>query len=123
MEQSPQTRPDVPSSASAAANRRQHIRVPGPFNGRRQGVLPVPLHIHDLSIGGCLVQSYHHNPAGRRMTIEIELPDEGWLTVQAEVRYTREDYGFAVEFVEMSELTRARLELVIQRLLGSDTGQ
>lgn len=110
-------------SRTEAKNRRRHDRVPGPFNGRRQGVLPVPLHIHDLSIGGCLVQSYHQNPIGRRMTIDIELPYEGWVTFQAEVRYSRDDYGFAVEFVEMTELARARLELVIQRLLGRDPGQ
>lgn len=111
------------SSALEADNRRRHIRVPGPFNGRRRGVLPVPLHIHDLSVGGCLVQSFHENPIGRRMTIEIELPYEGWLAVQAEVRYSRADYGFAVEFVEVPPETRGKLEWVIQRMLAKEAGE
>jgi PilZ domain-containing protein len=78
--------------------------------------LTLPLRIHDLSAGGCLIESHHEEAIARRLTMEIELPDEGWMTLNAEVIYVRSDYGFAVKFIEMSDDTRTRLDTVIQRL-------
>ena len=98
-------------------SRRRHARVPGPFEGRRGGLLPVSIRIHDLSVGGCLIESFHEQAVGRRMKIEIELPQEGWVTLQAEALYLRPDYGFAVRFVDVSDETRAKLERVIERRL------
>ena len=103
-------------------NRREHIRVPGPFNGRRRGALTFAVHIHDLSIGGCLIQSFHEVKKGQRLTLDIELPYEGWITVDAIALYTRDDYGFAVEFVDVPEMTRFQLELAIQRLVNKAPG-
>jgi PilZ domain len=97
-------------------NRRQHVRIARPFNGRRQGPIPLPIHIHDLSAGGCLIQSFHEVEPGRRMTLEIELPDEGWITVEAESLYMREDYGYAVAFVNVPDDTREKLERALTRL-------
>ena len=37
------------------------------------------------------------------MTLEIDLPFIGWLTVEAESLSTREGYGFAVTFVDLSD--------------------
>jgi len=54
------------------------------------------------------------------MTIEIDLPFIGWLTLQAESLYTREGYGFAVKFVELPDETRAKLEDAVGRLLSTD---
>ena len=105
------------------ASRRRHQRVPGPFEGRRRGALTVSLHIHDLSVGGCLIQCYHEVPPGRRIKIDIELPYAGWITLEAETLYTRPDYGFAVKFVDVSEQTVARLDRVIQRLLAKSPGE
>jgi len=98
--------------------RRKHPRIWGPFGGKRVGALPVAIHIHDLSLGGCFVESSHEEPAGRRITIEIELPHEGWITLQTETLYTRPDYGFAVKFVDTPDETRAALERVINQLLA-----
>jgi len=80
----------------------------------------VPIRIHDLSVGGCLIESFHEQPPGRLMTLEIDLPFIGWLTVQAESLYTREGYGFAVTFVDLSDETRAKLEDAVGRLLSTD---
>ena len=98
---------------------RKHRRVSGPFEGRRLSALPVAIRIHDLSVGGCLIESFHEQPSGRRMTLEIELPFAGSLTVEAESLYTREGYGFAVKFVELSEDARFTLEEVVRRLLSA----
>jgi hypothetical protein len=53
------------------------------------------------------------------MTLEIDLPFVGSLTVDAESLYTREGYGFAVKFVDLSEEVRATLENVVMRLLSN----
>jgi hypothetical protein len=80
--------------------------------------LSVPLHIHDLSVGGCLIEAHYEVSIGRRIKLQIELPYEGWITVYAETLYLRENYGFAVKFVDMDDEVRGRLERVIDRLLS-----
>jgi hypothetical protein len=97
-------------------SRRRFVRVRGPFDGRRVGLLTVPVTIYDLSVGGCLIQAFHEETVGSRFVLEIELPVEGWLQVQAQTLYLRQGYGFAVHFIEMDEATRERLERAIDRL-------
>ena len=98
--------------------RRKSRRVPGPFEGRRLGALTVDLNIHDLSVGGCLIQSFHEVPVGRRMTLEIDLPVEGTVQLAAESVNTRPDYGLAVRFNHLPEQTQQKLARVVQRLLA-----
>jgi hypothetical protein len=106
----------VPDVASPK-QRRKAPRVPGPFSGRRLGALSVPLHIHDLSVGGCLIESYYEGTVGKQINIEIELPYVGWVRLRAEILYTRPDYGFAVKFVDIPDETLGKLAGVIDRLL------
>ncbi len=77
-----------------------------------------PVHIHDLSVGGCLIQALPRAVPGRRFTLEIELPYHGWVSLEAESLYLREGYGFAAKFVEMADPVRDTLESVIWRLLS-----
>ena len=105
----------MPENASDVLNLRRDLRVAGPFDGRWVDLLTVPLRIHDLSIGGCLIQAYHEQAPGRRFTLEIELPDEGWIEMEAESIYVREGYGFAARFVDMDDETRDILEGFIRR--------
>ena len=93
-------------------------RVAGPFEGRRVDLLATPIRIHDLSRSGCLIQWYHEQTPGLRFTLEIELPDAGWLRFEAEPVYNRTDYGFAVKFVDVPPETVAKLDGVIDRLLS-----
>jgi hypothetical protein len=98
-------------------SRRRHQRVAGPFDGRRVELLmTVPLRIYDLSLGGCLIEAHHEQRPGQRFTLQIELPLEGWVEVQAESLYVREGYGFAAQFVEMSDEVRPRMERALARL-------
>jgi hypothetical protein len=99
-------------------SRRQHPRLPGPFDGRRTGAFSVDIHIHELNVGGCLVESFHEEPAGRRIALEIYLPPEGWITLQTEALYTLPGYGFAVKFVDTPDETQAALERGINQLLA-----
>ena len=110
----------VAQGSSGPAARRKDLRVAGPFEGRWVGALTVPVHIHDLSLGGCLIQAYHEQAPGRRFKLEIELPYHGWVTVEAESLYVRDGYGFAAKFVEISDAARESIEEVIWRLLSKD---
>jgi PilZ domain-containing protein len=109
------------SSRKSGASRRATRRVPGPFEGRRLGALSVDVHIHDLSTGGCLIQSFHDVPVGRRMTLEIDLPHEGSIQLDAESVNTRADYGFAVKFLDVSDEVRDKIDRAIDRLLAERT--
>ena len=109
------------SSRQSGESRRTTRRVPGPFEGRRLGALSVDVHIHDLSDGGCLIQSFHDVPVGRRMKLEIDLPYEGRVQIAAESVNTRPDYGFAVKFVDVPDDVRNKLDRVIDRLLADRT--
>lgn len=100
--------------------RRKDLRVAGPFEGRWVGALTVPVHIHDLSLGGCLIHAYHEQVPGRRFTLEIDLPYRGSVTVEAESLYVREGYGYAAKFVKVSPETQAILEEVIWKLLSKN---
>jgi hypothetical protein len=108
----------VAQRGSGPAPRRQNLRVGGPFEGRWVGALTVPVHIHDLSAGGCLIQAFHEQAPGRRFTLEIELPYHGWVSIETESLYVRDGYGFAARFVEMSAEVRAALDDAIWRLLS-----
>jgi len=99
------------------ASRRSSLRVAGPFEARRVGPLPTPLRVHDMSSGGCLVECYYDVASGRRITLQIDLPGEGWITVEAEALHLRDNFGFAVRFAELSDANRGRIERTIERLL------
>ena len=106
----------APSGATADRDRRQHDRVPGPFDGLRVGALETPLRIFDLSRGGCFVNSMHEQKPGIRFTMKIELPYVGQITVKAVTLYLRPGFGYAMQFVEMTEETAARLEEALGQL-------
>lgn len=106
-----------PGGSDREPSRRNELRVAGPFDARRIGPLPTPLRIHDLSAGGCLIECYYDVPVGKRMSLQIELPGEGWITLDAETVYLRDSFGFAVRFVNLSTANRARIERTIERLL------
>jgi c-di-GMP-binding flagellar brake protein YcgR len=109
--------PAAPEGATTGKSKRRNPRGSGPFEARRLGALELPLRIHDLSLGGCLIESYQEASVGRPMELEIELPQEGWITLQAEVLYVRENFGYAVKFVSMDEQARVKLARAVVQLL------
>ena len=102
--------------AKGGVENRLNPRVPGPFEGHRVDLLTTPLRIHDLSRSGCLIQWYHEQTPGLRFTLELELPEVGWLRLEAEPVYNRSDYGFAVKFVDVPPDVMATLDKVIESL-------
>jgi PilZ domain len=104
------------SEESDGADRRQHLRVPGPFDGWRISVLQTPVQIYDLSPGGCFVNSLNEQRPGIRVVLEIELPGEGRIKVTGETLYAKPDFGYAVRFVDMPSDLAARIDAALRRL-------
>jgi hypothetical protein len=100
----------------AGVSRRKHLRIAGPFDGRRVGALETPVKLFDLSRGGCFVNSLHQQQIGIRLVLKIDLPYEGVITVKAETLYRRDEFGFAVRFVEMSDEASEKLDRSLQAL-------
>jgi len=95
------------------AQRRRYERVAGPFDGCLV-VIEIPLRIADLSEGGCFVLSQHDPPLpGTTLTLRIELPAEGWITVKAEALYAKPQFGYAVRFVELPAHDFVRLQRML----------
>ena len=103
-------------SASVAADRRRFLRIVHSFEGRRHGILPVPIRICDLSLGGCLIESRYPERLGRRLEIDIDLPWEGWTAVDSEIVTIRPEYGYGVQCVGLPDAIGRRLDRVIKRI-------
>jgi CheY-like chemotaxis protein len=84
--------------------RRRHVRVAGPFEAYRVGLIDAPVSICDLSEGGCFVNSAALPPVpGRHLVLKINVPEQGWLHVKAEVLQANPQLGFSVAFVDVPD--------------------
>lgn len=101
-------------------NKRRNPRIVGPFKGRWCGALTVPLVIHDLSAGGCLILSSNLSLPGKVMMLEIDLPGGDMITVEAQPLYVRSNVGFAVRFVDVPDATRMRLQRLVSGLIAAE---
>jgi hypothetical protein len=108
--------PHLPKSGSMEQSRRKYDRIPGPFDGRRDGLIETPVRLYDLSMGGCFVNSLHDQEVGTIMCLKLDLPYEGWITAKAETVHKRLGFGYAVRFIEMSREDEASLERSIRQL-------
>jgi PilZ domain len=98
-------------------DRRKHVRILGPFDGSRPGLVDMPLHIYDLSVGGCFVNSIHQAPhRGQMFLIQIELPTGEMLVAKGETAFVRPGFGYGVKFCELTEENRLRLTNAIEML-------
>ena len=95
---------------------RRRPRVVGPFTARWLGAVTVPLVVHDLSTGGCLILSSMKTIPATHMTLEIDLPDRTTITVDAEAVGLRSK-GFAMRFANVSPAIQAKLQSAIEALL------
>lgn len=95
------------------SGKRRYVRAHGPFNGYLSGSPKIPVLIYDLNLGGGLVDFTGEPPKGSTSVLEIELPHDGSITVNAETIY-REPSGMAVRFVNLAANTAARLMRAIE---------
>jgi hypothetical protein len=109
------SKPGARLKGDGSKDMRQHVRVPGPFDGIRVGMLETPIRVYDLSEGGCFIGSLHDTAPGQRLGIRIQLPQEGLITLNAEALYERPGFGYAVRFVEVADHVQASLNRVVHR--------
>jgi hypothetical protein len=109
------TTPEL-SGVVGIAERRRHDRVTGPFDGERVNALETPVTIYDLSEGGCFVNSLHEQKSDVVVTLKINLPYEGWIALQARTLYRKPGFGFAVQFIDVSEESAARLKRSLEQI-------
>jgi hypothetical protein len=108
--------------SDSGINRRQNVRVLGPFDGTRPGLFDMPLQIYDLSIGGCFINSVHDPPRkGQRFPLHIELPNGDTVVAKGETAYVRPGFGYGVKFCQLSDENRGRLESALETLQQTDT--
>jgi len=109
----------TPVTGTMTDDRRRHERVVGPFDGRRLGMIDTDVQIYDLSQGGCFVTSTQEPEQGKALMLEIDLPHEGRITVHAKTLYCRAGFGFAAQFINLTEETRLRIERALQEWIAS----
>jgi PilZ domain len=99
------------SEGTNMTEQRQHVRYqvefPATFTGDHAGLGIV----YNLGIGGCKVVSDLAVKSGALLTVQLQIPEQTTaITIRAAtVRWTLE-LEFGVEFLEMQEKERARLE-------------
>jgi len=94
---------------------RRFVRVRGPFDADHLDTPKTPVLIYDLNLGGGFVNFGGEQPTGATLTLKIDLPREGPITVHAETVY-RDASGVAVRFVDLDRDTTARLTRTIESL-------
>ena len=91
---------------------RQHIRYqvefPATFGGDHAGIGIV----HNLGVGGCKIVSDLAVKSGALLSVHLKIPEQTIpITIRAStVQWRLLEFKFGVEFFEMQELKRARLE-------------
>jgi hypothetical protein len=98
------------------SGKRKHVRITGPFDGKRIGLIETPVQIYDLSEGGCFVNSLQEQAEGREVELEIRLPTEGPVQVTAQTLYSRPGFGFAARFTQVAPEARVKLSRELDRL-------
>jgi PilZ domain-containing protein len=100
----------------APTDRRQYQRFAGPFDGRRVGAIETPVCIYDMSRGGCFITSLHEQRPGVHLTLHIDLPNEGWVTLTAVTLPRQNEFGFAVRFIGGEPDSLIRFDRALKRL-------
>jgi PilZ domain-containing protein len=107
-------------ATESGAEKRKQPRVTLPrgmditWRGRGETVLS---RVKTISAGGLSILAPEPAPSGDLLHVSFEVPT-GEVTAQAVVRHTRRGEGMGVEFVAMSDEARARLNNLLEKLLG-----
>lgn len=72
--------------------------------------------IHDLSLGGCLIEAPLSIEIGSRLTLRFDLPGEDWLSLQGEAVRISDRRKVAIKFIDIDAAKESRLQRVIDRL-------
>lgn len=71
--------------------------------------------VTSLSSGGCLIKTSAIQPLyGKTIFIRVPLPDQEWWEVQGTILYYVRDFGFGVEFTDLTDEDKSTLRLLMQ---------
>ena len=69
----------------------------------------------DLSLGGCFIDTIGHVTSGERLKFKLRVSDEEWIEVEGTVIYAYPNVGFGVQFMNISEIDKKKLEMLVHR--------
>jgi hypothetical protein len=83
-----------------------------------------PARITNMSEGGCYLDTVGEVGKGEVVAFRVLLPDGDWLYVEGEVRHHTSGLGFGVQFVDLDEDQKKKIDLVIRLANegGADAG-
>jgi hypothetical protein len=67
----------------------------------------------DLSMGGCFVDTFGRVATGERLKFKLRMADQDWIEVEGVVSYSYPNVGFGVQFTEVSEDDKKKLEQLV----------
>ena len=70
--------------------------------------------ISDISAGGCYIDTIAQVPVGENMTLRIDSSDGQSVEFKGKVAYVLENFGFGVEFVDLTDQQREFLLKIVQ---------
>ena len=103
------------TSATTTEGDRRDSALVGPLYGCRCGEIRAPLRISNLTPAGCLIESREPEQVGVRMQLEIALPEDGWIYVNAEVSSILDGCGYVVAFLDLPAEAQNRIERAIRQ--------
>jgi hypothetical protein len=94
--------------------RRQHVRIRGPFEGHWHGGAEArEVRISDIGLGGCFIETMVQPTKGEETSVTVTFGPGQSMDFTGHVAYAEPGLGFAVKF---DELTPADLEALKQLL-------
>ena len=67
----------------------------------------------DLSLGGCFIDTIGRVTSGERLKFKLRMADEEWIEVEGAVIYAYPNVGFGVQFTNISESDKKKLEKLV----------
>jgi hypothetical protein len=101
------------TETAPVSERRLHLRLTGPFDGPRCGLIDTPILVRDISEGGCFVNSVLDAGVGRKVRIAVDICGTGLTTLTGQVVSNCAPFGFGVRFIDVPEEVRDRLAWLI----------
>jgi hypothetical protein len=99
--------------------RRKYVRSHVPLEVRWQSASGgYTARVGDIGVGGCYVDSIAHVLVGEHVSLEVQLPTGGWLTLSGEVVNHQPNAGFGVRFTDLTESAREALANLAESASG-----
>ncbi len=74
--------------------------------------------LHQISVGGCLLEWDDNLLTGEVFRLEIQLPNKNWLPLSCKVLYKFEDNGIGAKFIDISKFEQELLSRIISHNLS-----